>query len=215
MGETPLAANVPTSYGSGWAAGRTDSLDAYLWRPVLGALAGLRPGSRVLDAGCGNGRFARELARRGFSVCGVEIDAKGVACAREVCPSGHFERASVYDDLRGLLGAFDAVVSLEVVEHLFEPRAFVRRVAECLSPGGLFVLTTPYNGWFKNVAVALSGRFDRHHDPLWDGGHVKFWSRRTLTRLLEEGGFRVERFLGAGRLPYLWKSMVMVARLAG
>jgi len=43
------------------------------------------------------------------------------------------------------------------------------------------------------------------------GGHIKFWSRATLTALLAEEGFTVAHFEGAGRLPYLWKSMVVVA----
>jgi len=60
--------------------------------------------------------------------------------------------------------------------------------------------------------MALTGKLDAHFTVLWDGGHIKFWSRRTLTRLLEEAGFRVERFVGVGRVPLLWKSMILVAR---
>jgi 2-polyprenyl-3-methyl-5-hydroxy-6-metoxy-1,4-benzoquinol methylase len=117
---------------------------------------------------------------------------------------------SVYDDLAGLFGTqFDAVVSLEVIEHLFDPRTFVARVRECLRPGGRFILSTPYHGYVKNLLIALCGHFDAHVDPLWIGGHVKFFSRRTLTALLSEQGFHVDSFIGAGRLPGLWKSMIL------
>ena len=61
--------------------------------------------------------------------------------------------------------------------------------------------------------LALTGHMDVHFTALWDGGHVKFFSRSTLEKLLVERGFLIERFEGAGRLPYLWKSMVIVARL--
>ena len=74
------------------------------------------------------------------------------------------------------------------------------------------IFTTPYHGYWKNVVMALTGKLDAHFTVLWDGGHIKFWSRRTLTRLLEEAGFRVERFVGVGRVPLLWKSMILVAR---
>ena len=64
------------------------------------------------------------------------------------------------------------------------------------------------SGWFKNVALAISGRLDDHHDALREGGHIKFFSRRTLEALLTEAGFADIWFAGAGRLPLLWKSMV-------
>jgi len=49
------------------------------------------------------------------------------------------------------------------------------------------------------------------YSPPWDGGHIKLWSRKTLSQLLSETGFRVVRFIGAGRMPFLWKSMIMIA----
>ena len=60
---------------------------------------------------------------------------------------------------------------------------------ELLRPGGLFVVPTPYNGYLKNVALAVSGRMDRHWIALWDGGHIKFWSWKTIRVMLKEGGF--------------------------
>jgi hypothetical protein len=74
------------------------------------------------------------------------------------------------------------------------------------------VITTPYHGYWKNLALAVSGKLEGHFTALWDGGHIKFWSRRTLTRLLTDEGFEVTGFSGAGRIPYLWKSMILVAR---
>jgi 2-polyprenyl-6-hydroxyphenyl methylase/3-demethylubiquinone-9 3-methyltransferase len=142
----------------------------------------------------------------------MDLDESGVAHARKLCPGVRFEVASVCGDIGALFGQqFDAVLALEVIEHLYDPRMFVGRVRECLRPGGIFVLSTPYHGYLKNLVIALSGKFDAHFSPLWDGGHIKFWSRRTLTALLEENGFRVEAFRGAGRLPYLWKSMILAS----
>ncbi len=204
---------TPHRYGTGYGAAKANDTDAYLWPPVLRQLAALPAGSRVLDAGCGNGYFAKHLREQGYDVVGTDLEESGVANARKLCPQVRFEVASVYDDLAARFGKFDAVVALEVIEHLYDPRVFVGRVRECLRPGGRFILSTPYHGYLKNLAIALSGKFDAHMTPLWDGGHIKFWSRRTLTTLLEEKGFRVEAFVGAGRLPYLWKSMILTARL--
>jgi hypothetical protein len=56
----------------------------------------------------------------------------------------------------------------------------------------------------------LLGKWDTHANPLWEGGHIKLWSKRTLGRLLTEAGFGNLEFRGAGRIPGLW--MTMIAR---
>jgi hypothetical protein len=52
---------------------------------------------------------------------------------------------------------------------------------------------------------------DRHFTVLWDHGHIKFWSRKTLTQALQEAGFTNIEFTGSGRIPYVWNSMVLKA----
>jgi 2-polyprenyl-3-methyl-5-hydroxy-6-metoxy-1,4-benzoquinol methylase len=188
----------------------------YLWPPVLRRLASLPKGSAILDAGCGNGWLAKELADSGFEVCGIDLEESGVAQAQRLDTPCRFEVASVYDDYQELFGRrFDAIVSLEVIEHLYDPRRFVKQVFAGLRPGGRFILTTPYHGWLKNVLIATLGKHDRHYNPLVDGGHIKFWSARSLGKLLEEQHFQLAGFEGTGRIPYLWKSMVMEARRGG
>ena len=76
---------------------------------------------------------------------------------------------------------------------------------------GQLICSTPYHGYLKNLALSLVNKWDDHHNPLWDGGHIKFFSRDSLTRLLREAGLVNISFRGAGRLPYLWKSMVLAA----
>ena len=110
------------------------------------------------------------------------------------------------------LPAFDAVLSTEVVEHVYSPRQWAAAAYASLKPGGVLICSTPYHGYLKNCALALSGKLDAHFTALWDGGHIKFWSRRTLTALLQEAGFQVVSFRGAGRWPWLWKSMLLVGR---
>ena len=81
--------------------------------------------------------------------------------------------------------------------------------------GGTAILSTPYHGYWKNLALALSGQMDRHFTALWDHGHIKFWSMKTLALLLEEAGFRDIRFARVGRIPALAKAMIAVARRQG
>jgi 2-polyprenyl-3-methyl-5-hydroxy-6-metoxy-1,4-benzoquinol methylase len=108
---------------------------------------------------------------------------------------------------------FDVIISTEVIEHLFYPKGLLRFAKAKLKPGGYMLLSTPYHGYLKNLILSIFGKWDSHHTVFWDGGHIKFWSRKTLSRLLEEEGFEVEKFVGCGRIPYIWKSMLLVSKL--
>lgn len=167
----------------------------------------------VLDVGCGNGALAKALADDGLDVAGIDPSESGIANARKLLPAARFECAESGTDPARIPGAdFDAVVSTEVIEHLFQPRQLLDLAFAKLRPNGLLVITTPYHGYLKNLVLALFNRWDFHLSPQWDGGHVKFWSRRTLAALLSERGFEVISFAGIGRVPFLWKSMLFVAR---
>jgi 2-polyprenyl-3-methyl-5-hydroxy-6-metoxy-1,4-benzoquinol methylase len=149
----------------------------------------------------------------GFDVTGFDTSTSGVSHAQMAHSGARFVVASAYEELRERVGdEFDACVCVEVIEHLFDPRTFVSRVFDVLRPAGLFILTTPYHGYLKNLALAVTGKMDSHFTALWDGGHIKFWSRTTLTRLLQEQGFEVVRVEGVGRVAFLWKSMIVTAR---
>jgi 2-polyprenyl-3-methyl-5-hydroxy-6-metoxy-1,4-benzoquinol methylase len=90
------------------------------------------------------------------------------------------------------------------------PRRFIETFWSLIAPGGLGFLSTPYHSYCKNLALALSGRMDRHFDVLSDGGHVKFFSMKTLSALLEEAGARNIKFERVGRFPALARSMIAV-----
>jgi len=186
---------------------------AYIWPAVRKVLAGGPPRERrAFDLGCGNGSASGMLISLGYSVIGIDASETGVAIANSAFPAGIFKVASAYDDLAATFGRFPVVLSLEVVEHLYDPRLFARRMFDLVEPGGMAIVSTPYHAFFKNLALVLTGSFDRHFSPLWDGGHIKFFSPTTLTTLLGEVGFADIRIHRVGRIPPLAMSMVAVAR---
>jgi len=155
------------------------------------------------------------MADAGLSVVGMDPSPSGIACARRLVPEGSFYEAGVEGDPASIADTgFDAVVSTEVIEHLPSPALLFQFAAAKLNDRGILVISTPYHGYLKNLLISLSGKWDSHHAPLWDGGHTKFWSRRTLTRLFLENGFGVLEFHGVGRVSFLWKSMILVGQRA-
>ncbi len=184
----------------------------YLTGPVV-SICREWGGRRVIDLGCGNGTLCRDLVDAGFSVVGIEPGASGIARARERVPEGRFYEMGVYDDPSGVVERdFDLAISTEVIEHLFRPAALPRFASAKLKKGGVLIVSTPFHGYLKNLLIAVVNGWDAHHTPLWDGGHIKFWSRKSLACLLESNGFEVVGFRGAGRFPGIWKTMILVAR---
>jgi len=187
----------------------------YLW-PPLTKIIGMQKWEdrRAFDLGCGNGNTAGRLAaEHDFSVLGVDMSESGIADARHANLRGTtFEIGSVYDDLAAKYGTFPLVISLEVIEHCFEPRKFVRTFLDLIAPGGVGVLSTPYHGYLKNVALAVAGKMDFHYMALWDYGHIKFFSIDTLRQILEEMGVTNIEFVRVGRIPPFAKSMIAVVR---
>jgi 2-polyprenyl-6-hydroxyphenyl methylase/3-demethylubiquinone-9 3-methyltransferase len=187
----------------------------YLVPALLKELASLSlsPGqARLFELGCGNGSVADVLTQQGYEVTGIDASAQGIEQAKRRYPHLNLNLGSAYDRLAETYGRFPVVVSLEVVEHLYAPRVFARTLFDLLDPAGTAIISTPYHGYWKNLALALSGKMDAHFTALWDHGHIKFWSIDTLAQLLREAGFQAITFRRVGRVPALAKSMIAIAR---
>lgn len=205
---------VNVVYDYGWTSADGPNSCGYIIPKIVTVLKALSV-ERVLDIGAGNGKLCSVLSGKGYQVVGIEYDKQGFEIACSTYPHIPFYNFGVQDSPFPLLkkeGPFDAVVSTEVVEHLFSPHLLPIYSKELLKEGGYIVLSTPYHGYIKNLVLSLLNKWDRHHTSLWHGGHIKFWSHKTITRLLEDNGFKVVNFFGVGRFPYLWKSMVVVAK---
>lgn len=167
----------------------------------------------ICDLGCGNGHIAGRLATLGYNVTGIDASQSGIRIAERTYPSVKFVESMIDGELEQLnLSGFDLVISSDVIEHMYRPSDLVAAAFSILKPGGHLLLGTPYHGYLKNLALAVSGRMDSHFSALHDGGHIKFFSVKTLTQLLIAHSFEDLRFTFYGRAPWLWKNMICHAR---
>ncbi|OGR41828.1 MAG: hypothetical protein A2X35_10980 [Elusimicrobia bacterium GWA2_61_42] len=186
-------------------------------RSVLNFMTGLglKPGARLLDAPCGAGAFAIELAAKGYAVCGADVEpsAKGL-------PGIEFQFADLEQSLPWPTADFDAVFSLEGFEHLENGFHLLREFHRVLKPGGRLVLTTPNivslrsrmrffgSGFFHKDPVPLneSARHPLHHIGLSTFPEIRYALHTTGFRLesCSYSWIKPVSFLYAVYIPWMW-----------
>ncbi len=151
---------------------------------------------RLLEVGCSSGKLLSLAADRGWSVTGIEMSAQLAVEARRLNPQAHILAGDILQLDLANVRQFDAVVALDVIEHVLDPREFLRRMHGLLAPGGQLLLQTPN-------ARSLRARL---HKDRWNmlipEYHFFLFSPRGLSGVLESVGFQVQSLVtvsGSGR----------------
>jgi SAM-dependent methyltransferase len=183
-----------TDRGTGCKYMRFDDSPNSTHNLVLGLV---EPGSRVLEFGCASGYMSEALRDRlGASVVGVELDAEAAQLA-----AVHTERVLVGDaeelDLEAELGGerFDAIVFADVLEHLRDPSALLRRVRQFVAEGGVVIASIPNIAHASVRLALLGGSFRYRNEGLLDVGHLRFFTREGIQDLFESSGYLITQWL--------------------
>ena len=202
-----------------WVGSQAANGDAgvRLAESIINRVTALKNIKRICDLGCGNGYISGRLALLGYEVVGVDASESGIRTARINNPQANFINAFIDETLRERidLNSFDLVISSDAIEHFYQPGDLIGAAVSLLKANGRVLIGTPYHGYLKNLVLSLSGKMDSHFNVLDDGGHIKFFSVKTLSALMQNYGLTDLKFSFYGRAPWLWMNMLCSARWPG
>lgn len=154
-------------------------------------------GTRVLELGAGHGRVGVALGERGASVIALDLKKPDMGFPHPYLEADLDEPLA--DEVVDALGdGADAVVALDVIEHLHRPEWSLQQVRRVMKPGARLIASTGNVGYVLVRLMLALGQFNYGKKGILDLTHTRLFTVRSFCRTLEGEGFRVERVLGFG-----------------
>ena len=154
----------------------------------------------VLDVGCGCGGTAAELSAHGRLVDGITWSEEEAQSAREVCRT-----VIVADVSQGLpstiSGPYDAVICSHLLEHIAYPQQLLADIHRVLRPGGCLIVAIPNLFFWLDRIKLLLGHWEYQQSGTFDYTHVRWYTYKSMARLLEDHGFAPDVFVADGWIP--------------
>lgn len=190
---------LPSFQLHGWPKNRVEAI-----------MHSVESGDSVLDVGCGNGLLLYQLRNQFNNLVGLEYSAHRLEQAKLNLSDNNFSPVlGSAEDMNEITSdSIDCVVSADTIEHIPDVYPAATELFRVLRPGGMLVINTPNIAFIKKRAVLLMGRFPSTSQPneglgsdiLFDGGHLHYFTFRSLSLLLERSGFSIEHSIGFGKL---------------
>jgi 2-polyprenyl-6-hydroxyphenyl methylase/3-demethylubiquinone-9 3-methyltransferase len=183
----------------------------YLIKSVENILKDLNVSNiELLDIGCGDGVLTSKISRFFRHTTGIDLSGTGIELALKIKNEKlTFQNMSI-EDMIDSKKKFKFITSFEVIEHQYLPDDFLNKINQILDDDGILLLSTPYNGYIKNLIISLLGKNDWHYNPLWRHGHIKFFSVNTLKNILEKCNFKIIKNKFSGRFYPISCSMIFL-----
>jgi len=163
----------------------------------------IKPGSSVLDMGCGRGVLAGKLVEKGCRVLGVELDADklkeaGRLSVDTICSD--LDKEEVWREIRG---KFDYVIFVDVLEHLKSPWVALALARKLLNDGGEVIAHIPNVSYWSTRLTLLSGEFEYDSKGgIFDSEHLRFFNYYTMRRMFEGCGYGIKEMK-----PWIYSSL--------
>jgi ubiquinone/menaquinone biosynthesis C-methylase UbiE len=177
------------------------------------ALSLLDGGDKLLDVGSGSGSLILRAKYKFSEVYGVDISPSRIEQAQlitaEKYPDNHgihFSLCNINDKLDFPDCMFDTVTAIAVIEHIFDPYFVIGQINRVLKDGGIFIVNVPNIAYIKHRIRLFFGHLpvtsSAHNwkEIGWDGGHLHYFTKNTLCKLLQECGFEIIKVTGSGFL---------------
>ena len=170
-------------------------------------------GETIMDVGCGDGYLLAQFRHRFTELVGVELSSVRLnkACANLAGTRFRPILGSAEDMSMIASESIDRIISADTIEHVPDVYAATAEMHRVIKRGGVLVINTPNIAYLKRRALLLLGRFPSTSqsneglgsDLLFDGGHLHYFTFRSLTLLLERAGFQIRDNIGYGRFGHV------------
>ena len=163
-------------------------------RRAIIKLLGKPQNKKILDVGCGTGYLGREIKKLGENkVIGIDISAKAIEEAKKVLDEVFILNIEK-DELPFTVSTFDIVILTDVLEHLYNPEAVLLKLRKYLKKNGFLIITVPNFSFIRTRFKVLFGNFEYQDKGLLERGHIRFFTKKTLLKLLEKTEFKILKF---------------------
>lgn len=173
----------------------------------------IEPNSRVLDVGCDTGRFGEALQlNKGCVVDGIEPHSRSAEIAKTrlhqvfTTPIENRDSFANYSN-------YDALVFLDVLEHLQNPWSVLEGTLSVLKPGGKIFVIVPNIAHISIVRRLLRGQFEYAEHGTMDRTHLRWFTRNSLQQALSEAGYEKTKIQVSPHIPYLKGNHLLLRKL--
>lgn len=164
----------------------------------------------ILDVGCGSGSLLFKVRDSFDKLYGIDISKNRIKKAKIIAKKfGDSNKFSfLVQDINKKINFpdnfFDVVTAIAIVEHIFDPYFVIDEIYRILKRGGIFIIEVPNIAYLKYRVQLLFGKLPVTSSPLnwreigWDGGHLHYFTKKSLEKLLMESGFKILKISGSG-----------------